>query len=332
MATILDPFPRVALACLPTPLDPLPRLSGFLGGPRILVKRDDQTGLAMGGNKVRKLEFLAGHARALGCDTLVTIGGLQSNHARQTAAAAARLGMGCELVLPRIVPRSSEEYEQSGNVLLDRLFGAHLRVLPAEQNTGGVLDGVAEGLRAGGRKPYVIPVGGSTAHGALGYVQALFELLEQIRAGDVRVDAIVVPIGSAGTVAGILAGLAVAGKTIPVVAAAVMGTAQDREALARGLTRQVLGLLGRPGEAACAGLSVTDRTVGPGYGITTDEVIDAVKRTAQLEGLLLDPVYTGKAMAALFDLVRRGRFNTADQVVFWHTGGAPALFAYRDVL
>jgi D-cysteine desulfhydrase family pyridoxal phosphate-dependent enzyme len=332
MATILDPFPRVTLASLPTPLEPLPRLSAFLGGPRVLVKRDDQTGLAMGGNKARKLEYLAGHALAQGCDTLVTIGGLQSNHARQTAAAAARLGMACELVLPRVVPRSSEEYEQSGNVLLDRLLGARLRVLPAEQNTSSVLERVAEELRAGGRKPYVIPTGGSTAHGALGYVQALFELLDQIREGEVRVDAIVVPIGSAGTVAGILAGLAVAEKKIPVVAAAVMGAAQDREAVARQLTRQVLGLLGRQVETACDGFSVTDRTVGPGYGITTDEVIDAVKRTAQLEGLLLDPVYTGKAMAALFDLVRRGQFKTGDQVVFWHTGGAPALFAYRDVL
>jgi D-cysteine desulfhydrase family pyridoxal phosphate-dependent enzyme len=331
MATLLDRFPRVTLTSLPTPLEPLPRLSAFLGGPRILVKRDDQTGLAMGGNKARKLEFLAGHALALGCDTLVTVGGLQSNHARQTAATAARLGMECELVLPRIVPRSSEEYEQSGNVLLDRLLGARLRALPAGQDPGGVLERVAEELRAQGRKPYVVPLGGSTALGALGYVQALFELLDQIREGEVRVDAIVVPVGSAGTVAGILAGLAVAEKTIPVVAAAVMGSSQDREALARELTRQVLGLLGRQVGAACDGLSVTDQTVGPGYGITTDEVIDAVKRTAQLEGLLLDPVYTGKAMAALFDLVRRGRFKASDQVIFWHTGGAPALFAYRDV-
>jgi len=332
MAKILDPFPRVRLASLPTPLEPLPRLSAFLGGPRILVKRDDQTGLAMGGNKVRKLEYLAGDALALGCDTLVTIGGLQSNHVRQTAAAAARLGMQCEVVLPRIVPRSSEEYEQSGNVLLDRLFGARLRVLPTEQNSSSVLEHVAEELRAGGRKPYVIPTGGSTTYGALGYVQALFELLDQIREGELRVDAIVVPIGSAGTLAGILAGLALAGKTIPVVAAAVMGTAEDREALARELTRQVLGLLGRQVETACDGLFVTDQTVGPGYGIPTDEVIDAVKRTAQLEGLLLDPVCTGKAMAALFDLVRRKRFNTKDQVIFWHTGGTPTLFAYRDVL
>jgi D-cysteine desulfhydrase family pyridoxal phosphate-dependent enzyme len=310
----------------------LPRLSAFLGGPRILVKRDDQTGLAMGGNKSRKLEYLAGHALAQGCDTLVTVGGLQSNHARQTAAAAARLGMQCELVLPRVVPRSGEEYEQSGNVLLDRLLGARLRVLPAGQNSDSALESVVAELRDQGRKPYVVPLGGSTAHGALGYVQALFELLDQIREGEVRVDAIVVPVGSAGTVAGILAGLAAAGKTIPVVAAAVMGTAQDREALARELTRRVLGLLGRPVGAACDGLTVTDRTVGPGYGIPTDAVIDAVKRTAQLEGLLLDPVYTGKAMAALFDLVRGGHFKAGDQVVFWHTGGAPALFAYRDVL
>src|SRR5262245_39065941 len=190
MIALLDPFPRVALACLPTPLEPLPRLSDFLGGPRILVKRDDQTGLAMGGNKVRKLEFLAGHALSLGCDTLVTIGGVQSNHARQTAAAAARLGMQCELVLPRVVPRSSEEYEQSGNVLLDRLLGARMRVLPAEQNSAGVLESVAAELREQGRKPYVIPMGGSSAQGALGYVQAVFELLAQIRDSGLRVDAI----------------------------------------------------------------------------------------------------------------------------------------------
>ena len=139
MATILDPFPRVRLASLPTPLEPLPRLSEFLGGPRILVKRDDQTGLAMGGNKARKLEYLAAYALELGCDTLVTIGGVQSNHARQTAAAAARLGLQCESVLPRVVPRSSEEYEQSGNVLLDRLLGARLRMLPAGQNPGDVI-------------------------------------------------------------------------------------------------------------------------------------------------------------------------------------------------
>jgi L-cysteate sulfo-lyase len=331
MATTLDSFPRVSLASLPTPLEPLPRLSAFLGGPRIVVKRDDQTGLAMGGNKVRKLEYLLGQARAQGCDTLVTVGGVQSNHARQTAAAAARLGMACELVLPRIVPRSSEEYEQSGNVLLDRLLGARLHVLPAGQSPSSVLERVADELRSAGRKPYVVPLGGSTAHGVLGYVQALLEMLEQVQEADVRVDAIIVPIGSAGTAAGILAGLAVAQKKIPVVAAAVMGTAQDREALARELTSHALGLLGRPAEGACDGLTVTDQTIGPGYGIPTDAVIDAVKRTAQLEGLLLDPVYTGKAMAALFALVHAGRFRTGVQVVFWHTGGAPALFAYRDV-
>jgi L-cysteate sulfo-lyase len=331
MAGILDPFPRVTLASLPTPLEPLPRLSAFLGGPLILVKRDDQTGLAMGGNKVRKLEFLVGHARSLGCDTLVTIGGVQSNHARQTAAAAARLGMYCELLLPRVVPRSSEEYEQSGNVLLDRLFGASIRVLPAEQNSISTLEKVAEELRGRGRKPYAIPTGGSTPHGALGYVQALLELKDQIQEGNVRVDALIVPLGSAGTVAGILAGLAVAEKAIPVVGVAIMGSARDREAVARVLTSKVLGLLGREVGAACDGLSVTDRTLGPGYGIPTDAVIEAIKRTAQLEGLLLDPVYTGKTMAALFEMVREGRFKAGEQVVFWHTGGAPALFAYRDV-
>jgi L-cysteate sulfo-lyase len=330
--TLLDSFPHVALACLPTPLEPLPRLSEYLGGPRIFVKRDDQTGLAMGGNKARKLEFLAGHALASGCDTLVTIGGIQSNHARQTAAAAARLGMRCELLLPRVVPRDSVEYEKSGNVLLNQLLGAHMQMLPAEKNTADTLESAAAQLREKGRKPYVIPTGGSTPRGALGYVGALFELLAQIRERDMRVDAIVVPVGSAGTVAGLLAGLVVAKTEIPVVAAAVMGTAKDREALIRELTRQVLRLLGRPADAAPRGLVVTDCTLGPGYGLTTKEVIEAVKRTAQLEGLLLDPVYTGKAMAAIFDLVRRKHFKAGDRVVFWHTGGTPALFAYRDVL
>jgi D-cysteine desulfhydrase family pyridoxal phosphate-dependent enzyme len=330
--TLLDPFPHVALACLPTPLGPLPRLSEHLGGPRIFVKRDDQTGLAMGGNKARKLEFLAGHALASGCDTLVTIGGAQSNHARQTAAAAARLGMHCDLLLPRVVPRDGAEYEKSGNVLLNQLLGARMQVLPAGKNTPDTLKSAAAELREKGRKPYVIPMGGSTAHGALGYVQALFELLAQVRERNMRVDAIVVPVGSAGTLAGLLAGLVLAKTEIPVVAAAVMGTAKDREALTRDLMRQVLRLLGRQADAAPRGLLVTDRTLGPGYGLTTKEVIEAVKRTAQLEGLLLDPVYTGKAMAALFDLVRRKHFKAGDQVVFWHTGGAPALFAYRDVL
>lgn len=332
MNAILDSFPRVPLAILPTPLEPLPWLSAFLGGPRLFVKRDDQTGLALGGNKVRKLEFLAGQALARDCDTLVTTGGVQSNHARQTAAAAAKLGLQCELVLTRSVPRSSEEYEESGNVLLDRLFGARLRVLPAEEDSPDLLENVAAELRRAGRRPYVVPVGGSTPHGALGYVAAVFELLDQIRQSNLRVDAIVVPVGSAGTVAGILAGLALAEQPIPVIAAAVSATASVKETLTRNLTRQVLELLGRPRETACDALTVTDQAVGPGYGLTTTAVIDAVKRTAQLEGLLLDPVYTGKAMAALFDLVRRDGFKPSDHLVFWHTGGAPALFAYRDVL
>ena len=331
MNTMLDRFPRFRLACLPTPLEPLPRLTEFLGGPRLFVKRDDQTGLALGGNKVRKLEFLAGQALELGCDTLVTIGGVQSNHARQTAAAAARLGMHCELLLPRVVPRSTEEYEQSGNVLLDRLFGARLRVVPADQNSPSALERLAAELREGGRKPYVIPTGGSTPHGALGYVEAVSELLAQARDGGLRITALVLPVGSAGTAAGILAGLAAAEVSIPVVGAAVMGAAQDREGVTRELTRQVLALLGRQDATACENLTITDRTVAPGYGLPNDGVIEAVKRTAELEGLLLDPVYTGKAMAALFDLVRRGQFNATDQIVFWHTGGTAALFAYRDV-
>jgi 1-aminocyclopropane-1-carboxylate deaminase/D-cysteine desulfhydrase-like pyridoxal-dependent ACC family enzyme len=239
--------------------------------------------------------------------------------------------MRCELLLPRVVPRDSVEYEKSGNVLLNQLLGAHMQIFPAEKNTADTLKNAAAELREKGRKPYIIPFGGSNARGALGYVGALFELLAQIRERNMRVDAIVVPVGSAGTVAGLLAGLVLAETEIPVVAAAVLGTARDREALTRELTGQVLRLLGRKADAAPRGLLVTDRTLGPGYGLVTKEVIEAVKRTAELEGLLLDPVYTGKAMAALFDLVRRKHFKASDQVVFWHTGGTPGLFAYRDV-
>lgn len=322
---------RVRLAHLPTPLEFLPRLSDYLGGPRIWVKRDDQTGLALGGNKARKLEFLVAEALAQGCDTLVTTGGPQSNHARQTAAAAAKLGLHCELVLPRVVPWSTPEYEQSGNVLLDRLLGAGLEFPTAEEFSPQSIDKVLTGLTAQGRKPYFIPVGGSTPLGALGYVLAVGELLGQAQDLQIPIHTIVVPTGSAGTHAGILAGLIEAEHPAHLQGFAVSATAREKEALVATLAQQALELLEYTGPAVGPRVHVDDRFVGPGYGLPTDAMIEAVKLVARLEGLLLDPVYTGKAMAGLIDLARQGKFAPTDHVIFWHTGGTPGLFAYQQI-
>jgi L-cysteate sulfo-lyase len=312
-------------------LEFLPRLSDYLGGPRILVKRDDQTGLALGGNKARKLEFLVAEALAQGCDTLVTTGGPQSNHARQTAAAAAKVGLRCELVLPRIVPWSTPEYERSGNVLLDRLLGAGLHCPPAEEFSSHSIDEVLAALVAQGRRPYFIPTGGSSPLGALGYVHAVDELLDQAQHQQITIHTIVVPTGSAGTHAGILAGLIHAEHPANVQGFAVSATAREKEPLVATLTQQVLELVGRARQAVGERVHVDDRFVGPGYGLPFDAMIEAVRLVARLEGLLLDPVYTGKAMAGLIDLVRQGCFASTDHVIFWHTGGTPALFAYERI-
>lgn len=328
---------RVKLAHLPTPLEPLDRLSRHLGGPRIFVKRDDQTGLALGGNKARKLEFLLAEALETGCDTLVTTGGQQSNHARQTAAAAAKFGLHCELILPRWVPNSTKEYERSGNVLLDRLLGAEVEMPSAQGFSQADLDGRVKQLKDEGRRPYFIPVGGSTALGAVGYVEAVDELLAQARQMNINIDAIAIPTGSAGTHGGVLAGLVRALHPARLQGYAVSGTTADKEALVRSLAEGALGCLGvldDGGECVAeiaARAKVDDRYVGPGYGLPTEAMIEAVRLLAELEGLLLDPVYTGKAMAGLIAAIRGGEFKTDETVVFWHTGGTPALFAYADI-
>ncbi len=326
----LSEYPRTLLAHLPTPLEFLPRLTDFLGGPPIYVKRDDQTGLAMGGNKARKLEYLVAEALALGCDTLLTTGGPQSNHARQTAAAAARLGLGCEIVLPRVVPISTPEYEHSGNILLDRLLGANLD-FPSASQASAAIDARREQLIAAGKRPYLIPIGGSTPLGALGYVRAVDELLEQARAERIEFSHLVVPTGSGGTHAGILAGLLMAGHSAQVNGIAVSGTQREKAPLVRDLAEQVLRLLDETTLLPVDRVQVDDRFVGPAYGLPTPAMIEAVTLVARLEGLLLDPVYTGKAMAGLIHSVRSGRFSPSDRILFWHTGGTPALFAYQEI-
>jgi len=324
-------FPRARFAHLPTPLEPMPRLSEALGGPRLFVKRDDCTGLAGGGNKTRKLEFLLGAALEAGADTLVTQGAVQSNHVRQTAAAAARFGLKCEVILEERVPTNALDYTASGNVLLDRLLGAKLRNVPAGSDMNAALETVAEEVRAAGGKPYVIPGGGSNPIGALGYVDCAIELVAQANAQGLVIDRIVTATGSAGTHAGLVAGLALIGADIPVLGIGVRAPKDTQEANVHKLAVQTAALLGHE-ERVAREMTVADCDyVGAGYGLVDEAVIDGLKLVARTEALLLDPVYTGKAMKGLIALSRAGAFKD-ETVVFLHTGGAQGLFGYHSVL
>jgi D-cysteine desulfhydrase family pyridoxal phosphate-dependent enzyme len=308
---------RVALAHLPTPVEDLPRLSDALGGPRIVVKRDDLTGLALGGNKARKLERLCAAAIAQGCDTLVTGGGVQSNHVRQTAAAANRLGLACAVALGGTEPPSP-----SGNVLLDLLFGASLWFTGADgyAEIEEAIEQVARRVAREGRRPFVIPIGGASTDGVLAYVDAVDEL----RAQHVDVDWVFVADGSGGTHAGLLAGF---GGDAPRVVGVDVGTRPDLDDAVPRMARDAAAADGR---AAPTGAVVVDHDhAGDGYGIMSRAGLDAIVLAARTEGLVLDPVYTGKALAATCTWIREGRVASSDRVLFWHTGGAPALFARR---
>jgi L-cysteate sulfo-lyase len=317
----LSRFPRVRLSHLPTPLEHLPRLSTRLGGPEIFGKRDDATGLALGGNKVRKLEFLLGEALAQGSDTLITCGAPQSNHCRQTAAAAARQGLACHLVLQdRVAHPDRELYLSSGNMLLDRLTGAELHMVGAEASVDREMDRIASEVAAAGGRPYVVPLGGSSRTGVLGYVDAALELRRQADAAGVAVDAVVVAAGSGGTQAGLVAGGA------PGVVGICIGEPAARlTPVIAGLVDEVTRLLG---VAALGRLDVRDGFIGPAYGQPTPEMVEAVRLCAELEGLILDPVYTGKAMAGLIAMIRSGELKRGQNAVFMHTGGTPTLFVY----
>jgi D-cysteine desulfhydrase family pyridoxal phosphate-dependent enzyme len=316
----------LGLAHLPTPLEPMDRLGAALAsrgdGPRLLVKRDDCTGLALGGNKARKLELICREALAAGCDTLVTGGGAQSNHARMTAAAANRLGLECHLAMPPPAP-SAPPVPESGNLLLDRVLGAHMHLL----ERGGYYDieagieTLAVRLASEGRTPFAIPVGGASVTGVTAYVRAADELLAQL--GDERADWVVVADGSGGTHAGLLAGFTGRVQVLGVD----VGTRPDLDEVVPALAAAAASASGRPAPPASA---VVDHDhFGSGYGALTDGVVEAVLLAARSEGLVLDPVYTGKAMAGLVAAVRTGRIGAGETVVFWHTGGAPALFAGR---
>ncbi|WP_375268038.1 D-cysteine desulfhydrase [Phenylobacterium sp.] len=324
-------FPRARFAHLPTPLEAAPRLGEALGGVNLFVKRDDCTGLAGGGNKTRKLEFLVGEALARGADTLVTQGAVQSNHVRQTAAAAARFGLACEVILETRTGSKAEDYNENGNVLLDRLLGAALRTVPGGSDMNAALEEAARAVRDRGGKPYVIPGGGSNAIGALGYADCARELMVQADAMGLKIDQIVTATGSAGTQAGLVAGLAVVGADVPVLGIGVRAPRPTQEGNVFKLAQETAALLGHPDRVAREQVVADCDYVGEGYGLVDQAVIEALKLAARTEGLLLDPVYSGKAMKGLIALAAQGRFE-GRTVVFLHTGGAQGLFGYQSEL
>jgi len=302
----------------PTPIHPLPRLSQLLGGPELWIKRDDRSRLALGGNKTRKLQFLLAEAQAQGADMVVTLGAVQSNHCAQTAAACAMLGLGCHLLL-----RGQPNAPIEGNFLLDHWFGAamHISADPKEQ-----LPSLLDDLHAAGRRPYVIPYGGSNAVGLRGFLAAGLELQSQSAALDLALDAVVVASSSGGTQAGLVLAQA-AGVPWEVVGISADETAQDLTRIVRGLANAGVDALDLPLGTVCL-----DDYVGPGYGHADERTRRAIALLARHEGILLDPVYTGKAFAGLLDLVEQGRWHQGQRVLFWHTGGVAALFAYGSAL
>jgi L-cysteate sulfo-lyase len=329
---LLSGFPRVQLAHLPTPLEILPRLSEALGGPEIWVKRDDCTGLATGGNKTRKLEFSMGEAQERGADTIITVGAVQSNHVRQTAAAACKLGMKCEVLLEHRVSDPSELYRNSGNVLLDRIFGDRLREYAAGTDFDVAMEEVAGEVRAAGGVPYIVPGGASNPVGALGYVGCGEELLQQCEEQDVHFDHIVTATGSAGTHAGLAVGLRGSGSDLPILGIGVNAPKDAQEDKVYKLAVETAELVEKPGCVAREDIIADCNYIGPGYGQPTKAMNEAVLLLARTEGLLFDPVYSGKALAGMIDYVRRGRFDNGQRIVFLHTGGAAGLFAYADIL
>jgi D-cysteine desulfhydrase len=324
-------FPRRRYTAGTTPLEHLEHLGAALGGPEIWTKRDDLLGLAAGGNKTRKLEFLVADALASGCDTLVTVGAVQSNHCRLTAAAAAREGLKCRLVLEERVPGSYDRGASGNNFLFDLLGVEAVSPVQAGADLAAAMQAVADELAGQGRKAYVIPGGGSNPLGALGYVACAQELMAQTFEAGLRIDHVVCASGSAGTHAGLLAGLAGMNSGIPVTGISVRRPRAEQEANVHALAVQTAELLGIPPPPRAA-VTVLDDWVGPGYSLPTPEMIEAVRLTASLEGVLLDPVYTGKTMAGLMALARGGRFEAGERVLFLHTGGSPALYAYQGVL
>jgi len=326
----LSRFPRLQFAHLSTPLEPMKNLSKLLGGPNLWIKRDDCTGLAGGGNKTRKLEFLMGDAIAKGADTIITQGATQSNHARQTAAIATKMGMQCHILLEDRTGSKDVDYNYNGNVLLDQLFGASLSKYPADTDMNLAMEKLAQNLTAEGKSPYIIPGGGSNPTGALGYVNAALELLTQANDMALKIDTLVHATGSAGTQAGLVTGLVASNSLIPVLGIGVRAPRELQESNVFKLAEKTAEHLGIAGVVKREQVVANCDYVGDGYGIPTEGGIEAIELFARQESIMLDPVYSAKGAAGLIDLIRKGHFDKDDNIVFLHTGGSQALFGYRQ--
>jgi D-cysteine desulfhydrase len=329
----LAKFPRRRYTEGKTPIEKLSRLSRELGGPTIYMKRDDLLGLAGGGNKTRKLEFLVAEALAQGADTLITCGAVQSNHCRLTLAAAVKEGLKCRLILEERVPGSYNP-ESAGNNFLFRLMGVEkIKVVPGSSDMIAEMQAVADEVAGQGRNAYIIPGGGSNPVGATGYVAGAEEILSQTFDLGINIDRIICASGSAGTHAGLVTGFHGNNSNIPVVGINVSRPRAEQEELVYDLVKDTAKHVGVNSDIPREAVVCFDEYVGPGYSLPTDEMAEAVRMLARLEGVLIDPVYTGKAMAGLIDLARKGTFNKDENILFIHTGGSPALYVYMsDIL
>jgi D-cysteine desulfhydrase len=329
----LAQFPRRRYTEGQTPIEKLSRLSDALGGPIIYMKRDDLLGLAGGGNKTRKLEFLVADALTHGADTLITCGAVQSNHCRLTLAAAVKEGLKCRLVLEERVAGSYNP-EAGGNNFLFRLLGVEkVKVVPGGADMAKEMQRVADAVAAEGRKAYVIPGGGSNPIGATGYVACAEEILGQLFEQALKIDRVVCASGSTGTHAGLVTGFYGNNSNIPVIGINVSRKKQVQEELVHRLVKQTAAHVGIDSTIPADAILCFDEYVGPGYSLPTPQMVEAVRMLARLEGILMDPVYTGKAMAGLIDLVRKGYFKKDENILFVHTGGSPALYVYmKEIL
>ncbi|HBV88682.1 MAG TPA: D-cysteine desulfhydrase [Desulfosporosinus sp.] len=328
----LAKFPRRRYTQGETPLEFLPNFSKALGGPNIYIKRDDLLGLTSGGNKTRKLEFLVADALAQGADTLITCGAVQSNHCRLTLAAAVKEGLKCRLVLEERV-KDSYSPDASGNNFLFRLLGVETtKVVPLGSNFMEIMQGIQEELAAEGRKGYIIPGGGSNVIGSTGYVACAQEILQQTFEMGLNLDYILSTSGSGGTHSGLLVGLIGNNSNIPIIGVSVRAAKEAQENMIFDLAQRTAAHVGFNGVIPREAVNVLDDYVGAGYSIPTSEMVEAVQLLARTEGILLDPVYTGKAMSGLIGLIRKGYFKKNDNVLFIHTGGSPALYAYQPTI
>jgi D-cysteine desulfhydrase len=329
IAIVLHYPARIELGHLPTPLEEMPHLTEALDGPHLFIKRDDETGLATGGNKTRKLEFLLADALEEGADTVITAGAAQSNHCRQTAAAAAKCGLKCILTLT-----GSDPGVWNGNLLLDDLLGAEVRFVGDVTWTGllDVMAVVADEVQARGGKPYVIPVGGSNPVGATGYVAAMEELMGQLKERGLSIDHIVFASSSGGTQSGLVVGARAFSFEGRVLGISVASKVDDLMGVLERLSAETAKHLGLDFHFSRDDFQVNDDYLGAGYGKPAGPEREAIRLLAQTEGILADPVYTGRALAGLIDLIRKGTFDKDEAVLFWHTGGTAALFAYVEEL